>query len=230
MLKKILLAPGPTQVPSEVLLEMAQPIMHHRTPQFSAILDETSKRLRTLYQTTSPVLLLAGSGTVAMEAAVANLMAPGDKALVIVAGKFGERWRSLCKAYGFEYTELVKEWGKAATAKEVEQALDADPKIKIVFMQGCETSTATKFPVAEIAAVTRKRDVLLAVDGITAVGVWSVPMDELGIDCLVCGSQKALMLPPGLATIALSPRAWEKTAASKAPKFYLNLGDRKSVV
>ncbi len=227
MIKKVLLAPGPTPVPPEVLLEMAQPIIHHRTPQFSAILDDAAARLKRLYQTSQPVLMLAASGTGAMEAAVANLLAPGEKALAIVGGKFGQRWRELCKAYGFDVETIDVEWGKVATAAQVQAALDADDTIKVVFMQGCDTSSATRFPIEEVAAITRDRDVLLVVDGITAVGVWAIPMDDLGIDALICGSQKALTLPPGLATIALSERAWAKVEKSESTKFYLNLAKEK---
>jgi len=223
MLKKILLAPGPTPVPPQVLLDMAQPIMHHRTSEFSAILDEVAAGLKALYQTEQQVLILAASGTGAMEAAVANLLAPGEKALVVVAGKFGQRWRDLVRTYGHEAVEIEAEWGRVVTADQVGAVLDADPAIRAVFMQGCETSTATRFPVEEVAAITRERDVLLVVDGITAVGAWSLPMDELGIDCLICGSQKALMLPPGLATIALSERARERIGRSTAPRYYLDL-------
>ena len=223
MIKKTLLAPGPTPVPPQVLLDMARPIIHHRTTEFSGILDEVAAGLKTLYQTKQHVMMLASSGTGAMEAAVANLIAPGEKALAIVAGKFGERWRDLIRTYGHEAVTLDAEWGQIVTPSQVEQALDADPAIKTVFMHGCETSSATRFPVEEVAAITRKRDVLLVVDGITAVGVWSLPMDALGIDCLICGSQKALMLPPGLSTIALSERALKKVSASKAPRYYFNL-------
>lgn len=223
MIKQTLLAPGPTPVPPEVLLEMAMPMMHHRTPAFSAILDDTSARLKRLYKTEQPVLMLATSATGAMEAAVANLLAPGEKGLAINGGKFGERWRNILKAYGFPFATVDVEWGKACTADDVKKALDADPSIKAVFMQGCDTSTATRFPIEDVAKITRERDVLLVVDGVTSVGVWDIPMDALGIDCLVCGSQKALMLPPGLATIALSERAWKKSEQSKSTKFYLNL-------
>lgn len=223
MIKKTLLAPGPTAVPPQVLLDMAMPIIHHRTSEFSAIIDEVGAGLKKLYQTNMPVLMLATSGTGAMEAAVANLLAPGDKGLSIVAGKFGQRWSQLTKTYGHESVELQADWGKVVSADRVQAALDADPAIKVVFIQGCETSSATRLPVEEVAKVTRNRDVLLVVDGITAVGVWPLPMDELGIDCLICGSQKALMLPPGLSTIALSERAWKKVEESKAPRFYFNL-------
>lgn len=223
MIKRTLLAPGPTPVPPEVLLDMAHPIIHHRTTEFSAIIDEVGAGLKKLYQTTQPVLMLASSGTGAMEAAVANLLAPGEKGLAVVAGKFGQRWSQLIKTYGHEAVELEADWGKVVSAEAIAAALDADSAIKVVFMQGCDTSTATRFPVEEVAAITRDRDVLLVVDGITAVGVWSLPMDELGIDCLICGSQKALMLPPGLSTIALSEKAWAKVDKSESPRYYFDL-------
>jgi aspartate aminotransferase-like enzyme len=227
MIKKTLLAPGPTPVPAEVLLDMAQPIIHHRTPQFSAILVEAQERLKRLYQTKQPVLMMSGSGTTAMEAAVANLLAPGEKGLAVVGGKFGQRWRDLLKAYKFDCETIDIEWGKSVSVDAIKEKLDADPSIKAVFMQGCDTSSATRFPIEEVAAVTKDRDVLLVVDGITAVGVWSIPMDDLGIDALICGSQKALTLPPGLATIALSEKAWKKVDQSDTQTYFMDLAKER---
>lgn len=227
MLKDYLLAPGPTPVPPRVLLAMAQPIIHHRTPQFSRIFAEAKTALKELFQTQQDVLMLASSGSGAMEAALGNLFSPGDEVLVINGGKFGERWTKIAAAFGLKVTELRVEWGKSATIEATRQLLDARPAIRAVLVQASETSTTVLHPVEALAALTRRRDVLLVVDGITAVGVLDVPMDRWGIDVLVTGSQKALMLPPGLAFIALSERAWKRTKDAKVPRFYFDLAKER---
>ncbi len=223
-MKKYLFTPGPAAVPPEVLLEMAQPIIHHRTPQFSAVLDQARERLKPLFGTRQEVILFAASGTGAMEAAVANLLSPGEHAIFVNGGKFGERWGKFLKAFGMVPHEIKVEWGRAVRPGEVEDALKANPETRAVFVQASETSTCTVHPVAEIGKITRTRDVLLVVDGITSVGVFEQKMDEWGVDALVTGSQKALMLPPGLGMIALSPRAWDAVKKSTTPRFYFDLG------
>lgn len=223
MIKSYLLAPGPTPVPARVLLAMAQPLIHHRTPQFSRIFAEAKEGLKWLFQTEQDVLLLASSGTGAMEAAVTNLFSPGEEVLVVNGGKFGERWAKIASRYSLQVHELRVEWGRAVEVAEVERALDAHPQIRGVLLQASETSTTVVHPVAEVARLTRARDTLLVVDGITAVGVYDLPMDRLGIDVLVTGSQKALMLPPGLAFIALSERAWQRCQSARVPRFYFDL-------
>jgi len=223
VIKKYLIAPGPTPVPARVLLASAQPVIHHRTPQFSRIFAEAKNGLKELFQTEQDVLMLAASGTGAMESAVTNLFSPGDQVLVINGGKFGERWTKLGKTYGLEVVELKVEWGRGVRVEDVSQALAARPGIKGVCVQASETSTTAVHPVEDIARLTRTRDVMLVVDGITAVGVYDVPMDRWGIDALITGSQKALMLPPGLAFIALSARAWERAKAATTPRFYFDL-------
>jgi aspartate aminotransferase-like enzyme len=223
VIKQLLLAPGPTPVPARVRLAMAQPMFHHRTPQFSALFGEVRQALRELYQTKQDVLMLAASGTGAMEAAVCNCFAPGDEVIVVNGGKFGERWGKLAKSFSIEPIEIRVEWGRAVRPEQVEEALAAHPKARGVLVQGSETSTTAVHPLREIAAVTRRRDTLLVVDGITAVGVYPIPMDEWGIDVLLTGSQKALMLPPGLALIALSERAWTRVEQTSQPRFYFDL-------
>ncbi len=227
MLKSYLLAPGPTPVPPRVLLAMAQPIIHHRTPQFSRVFAETRSGLKQLYQTEQDVLMLAASGSGAMEAAVTNLFSSGDEVLVVNGGKFGERWTKIASTYGLKVNELRVEWGKAASVDEVSRILDQKPGLRGLLVQASETSTTALHPVEALANLTRKRDTLLIVDGITAVGVLDVPMDRWGIDVLVTGSQKALMLPPGLAFIALSARAWERTKQAKLPRFYFDLNKER---
>jgi aspartate aminotransferase-like enzyme len=223
VIKQLLLAPGPTPVPARVRLAMAQPMFHHRTPQFSALFAEVRVQLQELYQTEQDVLMLAASGTGAMEAAVNNCFAPGDEVVVVNGGKFGERWLKLAATFGVTPIEIRVEWGRAVRPAQIEAALAEHPNARGVLMQGSETSPAAVHPIEQVAAITRRRDVLLVVDGITSVGVYDIPMDAWGIDVLITGSQKALMLPPGLATIALSARAWQRVESVKQPRFYFDL-------
>jgi aspartate aminotransferase-like enzyme len=207
---------------------MSETMVHHRTPLFNKVFEEARQGLKTLFGTSGDVLMLASSGTGAMEAAIANLFSPGDKVLVINGGKFGERWLNIANAFGLDPIELKVEWGQSVKVKEVEKQLNLHPDIQSVMIQASETSTTVLHPVKEIAKLT-KNGPLFLVDGVTAVGVLSVPLDEWGIDALVTGSQKALMLPPGLAFIALSDRAWERTKKAKLPRFYFDLNlERKN--
>src|SRR5881628_894109 len=209
---------------------MALPVIHHRTPQFGAVLAEVQEGLRELFGTAQDVLVLAASGTGAMEGSVTNLLSPGDQVLVVNGGKFGERWTKICQAYGLTVREVVVEWGRAVRPEAVKAALDEHPRVRALFVQASETSTCALHPVPALAEITRRRDVLLVVDGITAVGVFDLPMDRLGIDVLVTGSQKALMLPPGLAFVALSERAWKATETARLPRFYFDFRrERKGV-
>jgi len=205
--KQRLLTPGPTAVPEAVLLEMAKPIIHHRTKQFQAIFKEVCEGLGRLYRTCGPVLSIAGSGTTAFEAAQVSLIKPGSKALTIAGGKFGERWQDVYEAYGVEQIQLNVPWGRAIQPEQIEEALKTHPGISVVTMCHSETSTATVADVQAVAQIVGKTDALLLVDGITSVGALPVEMDEWGIDVLVTGSQKAMMLPPGLGMVGLGERA-----------------------
>ena len=228
MIKQYLLSPGPTPIPNEVALAMAETMIHHRTPQFNKIFDEAREGLKKLFGTKNDVLMLASSGTGAMEASVANLFSPGDKVLVVNGGKFGERWLNISNAFGLNPIEMKVEWGQAVKVADVENQLKSYPDIQGVMIQASETSTTVLHPIKEIAKLTQNGPLFL-VDGVTAVGVVSLPLDEWGIDVLVTGSQKALMLPPGLGFIALSDRAWEKTKKAKLPRFYFDLNlERKN--
>ncbi|MGH7767415.1 MAG: pyridoxal-phosphate-dependent aminotransferase family protein, partial [Candidatus Binatia bacterium] len=228
MIKQYLLAPGPTPIPNEVALAMAETMIHHRTPQFAKIFLQVREGLKELFGTKNDVLVLASSGTGAMEAAVSNLFSPGEKVLVVNGGKFGERWLEIGKAFGLAPVDLKVEWGKPVKVEAIEQSLKAHPDIQAILVQASETSTTTWHPVEKIAKLTRNGP-LLIVDGVTAVGVKRVAMDEWGVDAFVTGSQKAMMLPPGLGFIALSERAWARTAQAKLPKFYFNLNlERKN--
>lgn len=223
MQKRYLLAPGPTAIPPEVLLKMAEPIIHHRNPLFEEVLEEVRQDLKYLFGTKNEVLIFASSGTGAMEGAVTNMLSPGDKAICVRSGKFGERWANICKAYGVESINIDLPWGDDLDPALIERTLKENPGIKAVYMQATETSTGVRFPVKEVATIVKNYpDTILVVDGITGVGVFELPMDEWGIDVLVGGSQKALMLPPGLAFAGVSDKAWGFNKTSKIPKFYFN--------
>jgi aspartate aminotransferase-like enzyme len=223
MMKKYLLAPGPTPVSEEVSLRMAEPMVHHRTPQFSAIFAEAAEDAKYLFQTKQDVLILASTGTGGMEGCVTNLFSPGDKVLVINGGKFGERWGKISETYGLKVVWHKVEWGHAADPKDIEAILNQDKEIKGVLVQASETSTTAAQPIEALSRLTRDRDdVLLVVDAITGLGVFNLPMDEWGIDALVTGSQKALQLPPGLALVGLSEKAWKFADQSTCPHFYFD--------
>ncbi len=229
MKKHFLFAPGPTPVPPEASLAMARPMLHHRTSEFEQIFAEAREGLKYVFQTERDVLILASSGTGAMEAAVCNLLSPGDKAVCVRGGKFGERWSEICQAFGIEAVNVDVEWGEAVKVEEVEKAIDQNPGVKAVFWQASETSTGVKHPTKELAELCKSKGVLSVVDGITAIGVFDVKTDEWELDVVVSGSQKAFMLPPGLAFITLSDKAWEAVEQSRSPKYYFDLKkERKS--
>jgi aspartate aminotransferase-like enzyme len=229
-MKEYLLTAGPTPVPERVLLAMARPMLYHRAPAFTECLKEAQDGLKWLIQTKQLPLVLAGSGTVGMDAAVCNFLHTGDKAIVIRGGKFGERWGKICQAYGIECVFIDVEWGKSVEPKAVAEALEKNPGVRAVYATASETSTATKHDLEPIAKIVKaKDDVILCVDAITAVGVYDVPMDKWGLDVVCVGSQKALMLPPGLAIVAVSDKAWKANERSNLPRFYLDLvRERKS--
>jgi aspartate aminotransferase-like enzyme len=223
MEKKYLFSPGPTMLPPEVLLKMAEPIMHHREPEFEKLFSEIREGLKYLFQTKNEVLVFTSSGTGAMEGAVSNLLSKGDKALVVRGGKFGERWGEICKAYGVEFIPMDVEWGRAVDPSGIQKILESDPSIRAVYTQASETSTGVMHPIKEIAQIVKKyNDTILVVDAITGIGVFDIPMDAWGLDVVVGGSQKALMLPPGLAFAALNDKAWKFAERSNLPKYYFD--------
>ena len=222
MKKTHLFAPGPTPIPPEALLTMAHPILHHRTPEYEALLAEVREGLKVLFQTTEEVLLFAASGTGGMEAAVVNTLSPGEKALVIRGGKFGERWGEICQAYGVNFTPIDVPYGKAVDPGLVAAALAKGPQIAVVLSTYSETSTGVLHDIKAIAEAVRKTPTLLVVDAITSLGVMDVPMDDWGLDVVVAGSQKALMLPPGLAMVGVSRKAWTAVERSRLPKYYFD--------
>ncbi len=223
MLKRYLLAPGPTPVPPEVLLAMARPIIHHRAPEFAQMFAEVREDLKWLFQTRNDVLILASSGTGGMEGAVSNFLSPGDKALCVNAGKFGERWVKLCKTFGAQVAEIKVEWGRAVDPQAVADALKKDPSIKAVYVQASETSTGVAHDVKTLAEIVKSYEgTILVVDAITALGVFDIKTDVWGIDVVITGSQKALMLPPGLAFVSVSEKAWQLAEKAKNGAFYFN--------
>ncbi|MFH0811086.1 MAG: alanine--glyoxylate aminotransferase family protein [Pseudomonadota bacterium] len=222
MKKTYLLTPGPTPVPPEVLLAMAQPVMHHRSPEFRAITKEIREGLRFLFQTDQEVLTFVSSGTGAMEAAVANTLKPGDRILVIEAGKFGERWGELCQAHGAVVEKIQPAWGHMCPAKDVAEALKKAPDIKAVFCQANETSTGVCAPLEELGRICRDHSAILVVDAVSALGAMDIPTDRWGLDIVVSGSQKALMLPPGLAFASVSEKAWKVVRATAPSAYYFS--------
>jgi len=225
MLKRYLLAPGPTPCPPEVLMKMSLPMIHHRAPDFVPILDEARKGLQWLYQTKNDVLILTSTGTGGMVAAVNNFMNAGDRALVVNGGKFGERWTKICKTHGVEVTEIKIDWGYTVKPEQVTEALKKDPSIKAVFIQASETSTGVFHPIKEVGAAVKASgtDALYIVDAISGLVAHDIKTDDWGIDVMVSGAQKGLMLPPGLAFISVNDKAWERAKACKTPHFYFNL-------
>ncbi len=223
MLKRYLLAPGPTPVPSDVLLAMAAPIIHHRSPDFLPVLDSAKKGLQWLYQTKNDVLILCSTGTGGMVGAVNNFFNKGDKVLVINGGKFGERWTKICQAYDLKVEEVTVEWGYAVKPAIVKEKLKKHKDIKGVFVQASETSTGVYHDVQALATIVKKHeDTLFIVDAISALVAHDLRTDEWGIDIMIGGSQKGVMLPPGIAFVSVSEKAWAKAETSKLPKFYFN--------
>ena len=231
MKKYQLMAPGPTPVPSEVLLAMARPILHHRTPEYEALFVEVRAGLKRLVQTSQEVIPLACSGTGAMEAALVNTLSAGDTVVIVSAGKFGERWLELGRAYGLEIVELTAPYGETVTAARLAVTLAAHPRARAVLTQHSETSTGVLHDVRGYAAVTRGTDAILVVDAVSSLGIADLQMDAWGLDLVVSGSQKGLMLPPGLGFCALSDKAWAMNTTSRLPKYYFDLAaERRTVV
>lgn len=224
MMKRRLFTPGPTPVPENVMLRMAEPIIHHRNPEFTEILARVHQNLQYLFQTSGPVLALTASGTGGVEATFVSLFSPGETVIAANGGKFGERWVAMPRVFGLNAVEVKVPWGKSPTVKEIVDALRAHPEAKAVYLTHSETSTGTATDVKALAAAIREHSsALVCVDGITAIGAHEFRFDEWGIDVCVTGSQKGLMIPPGLAFVALSQRAIERLHSSTMPRFYLDL-------
>lgn len=222
--RRRIFAPGPTPVPEEVLGELARAPLHHRTKEFIGLFDRVRTRLQFVFQTIQPAYLLSSSGTGAMETCIVNLFSVGDEVLILNAGKFGERWEKLASSYGLKPHSLKIEWGMCADPESVKSFLAGNKNIKGVLFQASETSTGVAHPVEGIAKIVREHsDALIIVDAITALGVSDLPLDKWGLDAVVSGSQKAFMLPPGLAFLALSARAHTRRKNTGIPRFYFDL-------
>ena len=222
MKEYLLLTPGPTNVPKRILEKTAIPMIHHRTKEFQAILERVNFNLQKVFFTQAPVMTFAASGTGAMEASISNLLSRGDLVISFSAGKWGERFRDIAKAYGLDVKSYETPYGEAISAEQVRQALKQHSSAKAVLVTLCETSTAVTHPIREIAAVTQGSSALLMVDAVSGLMCDPLLMDEWGVDVVVCGSQKGLMLPPGLAFAALNERATQALLRSNLPKFYFN--------
>jgi aspartate aminotransferase-like enzyme len=223
MKKPRLMTPGPSPVPEDVLLEIARPVIHHRSTEAVAIVAEVVEGLKYVFQTRNDVLILTSSGTGSMEAAVVNTVQAGSKAIVLDAGWFSSRWGVLCKTFGVEPIVVSTEWGQPVDPDRVASALREHPGASAVFGTLSETSTGTGHPVESIGRVVASTSAIFVVDGISGVGAMECRTDEWGVDVLCVGSQKALMIPPGLAFLAVSPKAWAKIDAFESPSYYFNL-------
>ena len=224
--KQMLMIPGPTPVPEKVLLAMAKHPIGHRSGEFSKIIGELTENLKWLHQTQNDVLMLTASGTGAMEAGIINFLSPGDRVLVGNNGKFGDRWAKVSKAYGLTVEEIKAEWGKALAPEEfrAKLAADSDKSIKAVIVTHSETSTGVLNDLAAInTAVKEHGEALIIVDAVTSLGAVSLPVDEWGLDVVGSGSQKGYMIPPGLAFVSVSAKAWKAYESAKMPRFYLDL-------
>ncbi len=223
MLKRYLLAPGPTPVPSHVLLSMATPIIHHRSEDFLPVIDSAKKGLQWLYQTKNDVLILCSTGTGGMVGSVNNFFNKGDRVLVINGGMFGERWTKICQAYGLKVKEIIVEWGYTIAPEVVAKVLKKTQGIKGVFVQASETSTGVYHDIKALATLVKEYDdTLFVVDAISALVAHDLRTDEWGIDIMVGGSQKGVMIPPGLAFVSVSEKAWARSKSSTLPKFYFD--------
>ncbi len=223
MKKPRLMTPGPAPVPEDVLLAMARPLIHHRSDEAKRWNDEVVAGLKYVFQTEHDVLILTASGTGAMEAAVVNSVPAGGKAIVLDAGWFASRWGVIARTFGIEVVSVRTEWGQPVDPDQVAQALAEHPDAAAVFGTLSETSTGTGHPVEAIGRIVARTPALFVVDGISGVGAMECRTDAWGVDILCVGSQKALMMPPGLAFVAVSPKAWERIDTFDSPSYYFNL-------
>lgn len=221
--------PGPTPVPPDILEAVGRPMVNHRGREFAAIIKRTAERLKDFFLTRQEVMILSSSGTGGLESAVVNVLSPGDKVLAVSIGAFGERFATIAETYGAEVTMLPYEWGQAAHADDVRHALKDDPQIKAVLVTHNETSTGVTNPLAQIAEVVREAgdDKLLLVDAVSSLGAIPLEMDAWGLDVVATGSQKGWMVPPGLAFVAMSERAWKANESARMPRFYFDLAKHR---
>ena len=225
--KQRLLTPGPTPLYPPALHAMMNSDVHHRTEDFRNIYKSALADLKEVYGTSNDVLMFAASGTGAMDASVSNLFSPGDKVIVATAGKFGERWVEIAKAYALDANVLKVEYGDVVTPDRIEAALKAEPSTKGVFIQASETSTGIEHDIQAMAGIVKKTDAIFVVDAITGLGTMPLDIDGWGLDVVIGGSQKAFMIPPGLAFLSVSPKAWALAETAKLPHYYFSLKKEK---
>jgi aspartate aminotransferase-like enzyme len=225
--KQRLLTPGPTPLYPPALHAMMASDIHHRTEEFRSVYKSALADLKEVYGTQNDVLCFAASGTGAMDASVSNLFSKGDKVVVCTAGKFGERWAEIAKAYGLDANVLKVEYGDVVTPDRIEAALKAEPGAKGVFLQASETSTGAEHDVKTIAGIVKKTEAILVVDAITGLGTTPLDIDGWGLDVVIGGSQKAFMIPPGLAFMSVSPKAWKFAETASLPHYYFSLKKEK---
>jgi serine---pyruvate transaminase len=224
MKKEILLTPGPSQVPPQVAAAGAVPIIHHRTKEFMEVFKRLVEGMKKVYGTQGDAFILGSSGTGAMETCVVNALSPGDRVVVGVTGKFGERFAQMCKAWGVEVVELVREWGHIVTPKELSDTLSKEKNIKAVFITHSETSTGIMHPIDKLGPIVDEYGALFIVDSVSALAGLEMRMDDWKVDMVASGSQKALMLPPGLSFVGVrGEKAWKAIESSTIPKFYFDL-------
>ncbi|MBI1978207.1 MAG: alanine--glyoxylate aminotransferase family protein [Candidatus Omnitrophica bacterium] len=222
--RNILLTPGPTPVPPEVLKVMAEPIFHHRTPRYRELFREVSENLKLVFRTQESVYTFTGSGTLAMEASIANFLSAGDKVITLEAGKFGERWTEIAKRYGLNAVVVKVPYGETISPETLEQTLQANPGAKAVYATLCETSTGVLLDIESMARIVAKTQAIFVVDAISGLAADRLEMDGWKVDVVVSGSQKGLMIPPGLAFLAASKKAWALNKTAKLPRYYVDLG------
>src|SRR5262249_4908711 len=223
-MKQRLLTPGPTPVPEQPLLEMARPVPYHRTPEFRQLLGEVLQDLQYVFQTKNPVIPLTSSGTGGLEAAIANCCPPGSKAICLIAGRFGERWRSICKAFGVEAVSVTVPYGQAVQPEQLAQALKDHRDAVAVCAPLSETSTGLGHDIGAFGKIVAATPAILLVDAISGLGVMECRTDDWHVDACVTGSQKALMMPPGLAFVSVSDKAWKIIDTNPSPRvFYFDL-------
>ncbi|HHW42985.1 MAG TPA: alanine--glyoxylate aminotransferase family protein [Desulfotomaculum sp.] len=228
--KQYLMIPGPTPVPPSVVAAMSRPMIGHRSEDFAALHRRIQEKIRQVFQTKEDVFILTNSGTGGLETAIANVVSPGDRVLALITGNFGERFTKIARAYGAEVDEVSFGWGKDVDLSVVREKLAGNPGYKAVLATQNETSTGVLNDIAGIGALVAETPALLLVDGVSGVGGIEIRMDEWHVDILVTASQKAMMLPPGLAMIGVSSRAWEVIEKNRAPRFYFSLpAARKSL-
>ena len=226
--KRYLFTPGPTPVPPEVLEAMSRPVIHHRSSDFRAIFERCLERLRDVYRTEGDVLLYTASGTGGMESALSNLTRPGDRVIVVSAGHFGERWAAMARTFGCEVDQLTYEWGESPAPDDLARRLSELGGAKVVFTTHSETSTGVVADVQALAATAKEAGALVVVDAVSSLGAVPLETDAWGLDSVISGSQKALMTPPGLATVSVSADAWATVQKGAASRYYFDWGQTKA--